>query len=393
MMRLENYAKQLGVPSDAVIGQAKRSEKYTKKKGWQTRLQEIIDLNNMTKVSGRSTTSYKTRENRARGLFGIFNTLVKTLKYGVEDPVNIKMKHVHALIRFWKEEGLAHGTIELYVSYLRIFCEWIKKPGMIPATKELMPEINRPYAAVSDKSFTGNNIDFWAKWQEIDTKDKYVGMQVLLIKAFGLRRREAIRFKPFVNDKIHSIEICDGAKGKRFRLVPIDNDFKMGVLAAVKDFIRKRGNPKQNMGHPDLTLEQALTRYSNVLRSCGLTKGDLGATGHGLRAEYAIDQMIKYGIVPTIIGGPGTNLKSFEDKEAALRIAEELGHGRVQVMPAYGGRWMLVKKEDQYGLAPFKRGVEKDEVPSTINELKRHDKKMKAAGRDRVENKQTSLDL
>lgn len=359
-------------------GSAKKPVKQ-KKKGWQTLLQEIINSNNMTKVSGRSSSSYKTRENRAVGLFQIFNTLTKVLKYGIEDPRNLKMKHVHALIKHWQEEKMAHGTIENNISYLRIFCEWARKPGMIPASKLLMPEIDRPYAATHDKSFTGNNIDFWAKWQEVHDKDRYVGMQLLLVKAFGLRRREAIQFKPFVNDLLHSIHVWDGAKGKRFRLVPIDNDFKMGALAVVKDFIRQSGNPKKNMGHPDLSLEQSLKRYSYILGACDLTKDDLGATGHGLRAEYAIDQMIKYGIVPTIIGGPGSNLKSFEDKEAALRVAEELGHGRVQVMPAYGGRWMIVKKDDRFGLAPFSPKLTKDEVPSSINTLKKVDKQIKVA--------------
>ncbi len=367
--------------------------KKVKKNSWQCILQEIIDANNMIKVSGKSTSSYRTRENRASSLFVIFKTLSKELKYGIEDPRNIKMKHVHALIAHWTKIGLGHGTIEGYVSCLRVYCEWIRKPGMIPSTKELMPSIARTYAAEKDKSFTGNNIDFWAKWEEIRQRDVHVAMQLLLVKAFGLRRKEAVQFRPFVREKLQAIEVWEGAKGKRHRFVPIDNDFKMAALAVVKNFIRKSGNPKLNMGHPDLSLEQSLKRYSNVMAACGLTKVELGATGHGLRAEYAIDQMIKHGIVPTIIGGQGSNLKSFNDKQAALIVAEELGHGRVQVMPAYGGRWMIVQKGDQYGVAPFKAEKSKDQIPSTINTLKKLDKQIKATGRDRVENKQTSFDL
>jgi len=320
--------------------------------GWQHRLAEVINANNLVKVkrkhSREGTTSYRTREQRKAGMFLIFNTLTKELGYRLEDPANLKVKHIEALVEHWEQKNLSAGTIELYLSNLRTLCKWLKKEGMVRPLKFYAPNLERQYAATHDKSFEGANVNFWEAWEKIYQKDKYVGMQLLLIKAFGLRMKEAISFKPIVNDREHSIEVFDGTKGGRPRLVSIDNDFQMGVLALLKNEVRLKGNPKGHLGHPDNTLLQNMRRYSNVLRTCGVTKAGLGVTGHGLRAEYAIDQLISRGLVPTVRGGLGNKLKSFSSKEAALKVAEQLGHSRWSVMTAYGGKWMLIDEHNQY---------------------------------------------
>jgi integrase len=328
-----------------------------RKFGWQTILQNIVNEHNNVRAKGTKTVSHKTRELRASKLFLIFNTLKKELGFGIEDPCNIKVKHITSLIEYWQNKGLSAGTIEQYLSYLRTFCNWIGKEGMVLAVQEYAPSVKRTYAAEKDKSFTGNEIDFWQIWQQVNVEDRFTGMQLLLIKAFGLRKREAILFKPLICDRQHSIEVSVGSKGGKARLVPICNDFQMGVLALCKNFALQSGNPKRSMAHPDRTLSQEESRYGNVMKKVGLTKGQKGVTGHGLRAEYSIDRMLEGGIVATVRGGAGLKGGGIEERAGALQVSESLGHSRLSVMPAYGGRWIVTKLRDDGGKEYY--GVDK----------------------------------
>jgi integrase len=341
-MRKNNLKNNNGLRSSAV-------SEVGKKKGWQSRLQELINANNTMKVSGRGSTSYATREVRARKLFLIFNTLTKELKFGLEDPVNLKVKHIECLVNHWIAEKKAAGTIEMYLSYLRVLCQWMNKSGMVKGLGEYAPGIKRVYAAQRDKSFTGNDVNFWDVWQKVYDMDSYVGMQMLLINAFGLRRKEAVMFQPVIADKETHIEVYDGTKGGRPRTVPINDDLKRGTLATVKNFIAKKcGRASGHIGHPDKTLLQNMKRYSYVMGACGISKKELGVTGHGLRAEYAIDQLIKRGLIPTIRGGTGQANSAFKTKAAALQVAAELGHNRCSVMTAYAGSWRIVMHKGEF---------------------------------------------
>lgn len=335
-----------------------------KKKGWQTHLKEILDANNHLKAEGNKSASYKTRNDREANLFKIFYTLTKDLKYGIEDPRNLKVKHVEALIAHWKEKELSAGTIETYVSCLRTLCGWMNKPGMILPLFHYAPDLKRTYASQHDKSFTGSEVDFWKVWNDVNVVDKHTAMHLLLIKAFGMRREEAIQFKPIIHDIGTAIQVFDGPKGGRPRLVPIQNDFQMAVLAACKNFALATGNPKKHMGHPDKTLAQEKRRYDYVMEKVGLTKKDKGVTGHGLRAEYAIDRMIEGGIMPTVRGGAGLGAGTFDDRAAALRVSESLGHSRLSVMPAYGGKWIIAKTTNAEGKECY--GLE--EIPSKLRQ-------------------------
>lgn len=319
------------------------------KGGWQPKLAKIIEDNNFLKSSKTGNTSYKTRKLRSNVLFMIMNTLTKTLKFGLEDPNNLKVRHVEAIVNYWlNEKKLAARTIDMYLCNLRTLVQWMGKEGMVKSLEDYAPNLKKEYAATRDKSFTGNNINFFEIWQQIYEEDQYVARQLLLIKAFGLRKKEAIMFKPLIASHESYIQVFDGSKGGRPRTVPINSDFKEGVIAHLKNYVIGTKNPKAHLGNPDKDLEQNLKRYSYILAKSGLTKAELGATGHGLRAEYAIDQLIKRGLIPTVRGGEGKGLKTFNDKKAALEVAEELGHGRTSVMPAYGGKWIIVKKDDQY---------------------------------------------
>jgi integrase len=164
-------------------------------------------------------------------------------------------------------------------------------------------------------------------------------MQFLMIKVFGLRRKEAVMIKPFVCDKGLFIEAFDGTKGGRPRTILVDTVEKRATLDLAKQFVlsKKRGI-KQHLGHPDKTLKQNLSKYSNVMTAVGLTRKELGVTSHGLRAEFVIDELARRGIVATIRDGTGQADTYNATQLARLQVSNLVGHGRTGVLTAYSGR-------------------------------------------------------
>lgn len=93
-------------------GQGKRG---TCVEGWKALLQGILDEHNhYYKDNGkaRRAVSHKTRDDRAKSLFLCFRTLRDKLGYTIDNPTNLKPKHVEALVRYWESEGLSASTIQ-----------------------------------------------------------------------------------------------------------------------------------------------------------------------------------------------------------------------------------------------------------------------------------------
>jgi integrase len=306
--------------------------------GWKGILAGILAKHNHMGADGKGTVSNKHQQNRADALYLIFRVLRDELKFSIEDPRNLKVKHIEGLVKYWNEKQLAGETCENYLSYLRNLCEWMDKPGMVLPAQDYDPRFKRDLVAKRDKSFEGNGIDFWEIYDRVVEKDHHVAMQLLLIKAFGLRRKEAVMFRPYVADKDIYIEVYDGSKGKRPRTVPVNDQFKRAVLNQCKNFVSAKLQPvKSHMGNPNLDLKQNLDRYSNVLRMVGLTKADLGVTGHGLRAEYALNQLKARGVTAPLWGGTGKAETEIHTQWARHQVTEELGHSRTSILTAYSG--------------------------------------------------------
>src|ERR1019366_6572610 len=95
--------------------------------------------------------------------------------------------------------------------------------------------------------------------------------------------------------------------------------------------------PSAYLGHPDMTLLQALDRYKNVLSAAGITKKALGVTGHGLRHQFAGDKFFDLAHVPCPVRG-GDPLHDSELLERVLlAVSQQLGHHRTQITSAYCG--------------------------------------------------------
>jgi len=79
----------------------------------------------------------------------------------------------------------------------------------------------------------------------------------------------------------------------------------------------------------------------------GITKLKDGATGHGLRAQYAENSALIAGMIPATLGGT----KGQMDKESLdvtrAQISEQLGHSRIDVTASYYGSFGRNAKPDE----------------------------------------------
>lgn len=308
---------------------------------WQVRLKGIIDLHGGRSAKSGKVVSAATKEKRADVLFTAFRQL-RGLGYKLEDPTNLREKHVSALIEKWEEEGLSSATLQNRISILRVFAEWIGKPGMVKASEKYVENplsVKRQYVAREDKSWSTNGIDIDKAIRAISEYDVYCGVQVKLIHAFGLRRKEGVMIKPLRADKGHYLLVTDGTKGGRDRVVPIETEHQKQMLAEAQALAGKNAG---FITDRQLDLKQAMRRLTYVMEKFGLTKEQAGVTLHGLRHQFANDSLERKGFISPVrkaagqAEGIGETDKEAE-KLAKLAVSEELGHSRESITGAYYG--------------------------------------------------------
>lgn len=235
------------------------------------------------------------------------------------------------------EKEVSPATIQTYLMHLRALARWIGKDGMVKTASEYIEDktkYERTYAASEDKSWEGAGIDVKAKINEISLNHPWVAAQLLVEHAFGLRRKEAICLRPYMNVVEGNLHIVDGGKGGKNRIIPIENDYQRNVAELAKNMV---GKTSKVLAEPQLSLKQNLKKYSNVLTKYKLTKKDLGVTGHGHRHGYAHTLMIARGLTPLIKGGELGQLPKEQEAEIRLDVSRKLGHNRVGITTAYSG--------------------------------------------------------
>ena len=122
------------------------------------------------------------------------------------------------------------------------------------------------------------------------------------------------------------------AKGRRAREIPIRNADQRQVLDEAKKFAGKGSLIPKSMRY----VEQ-LKRFETQCAKVGIHHV------HGLRHQYAQERYRELtGWECPANGGPKSKALTPEqiviDREARMRITQELGHGRLQVVAQYLGR-------------------------------------------------------
>jgi len=304
---------------------------------WREELAQILAHFNRRHAIKDKDVSHKTRQDRQQFYFAFFHELRSNddVKMKVR-PRNLAQRQVAFMVRRWVARGLEPGTIQLYLSYLRTFTEWIGHQGTVlpPAKYVTDPaRVARSYAAVADKSWSAHDVNPQAKIAQVSAFDAYVGAQLLMALTYNMRIKEAVMCVPHAAEIDGQLEIRRGTKGGRQRFVPIDTPEKRATLEAAK---RQVASKDASLGRPGKSLKQNLRRIRYVMKKFGITKADLGVTAHGLRHEYANDRYQRFAGVPSPVRG-GPPIARDVDRAARLRLAEELGHSRENVSNAYLG--------------------------------------------------------
>jgi site-specific recombinase XerC len=307
-----------------------------------------LELMSLLEEHGRKATrqnkivSHETFDVRKDHLLLVLREL-RGLGYKLESVYNLKQKHVSALAKAWEKSGLSASTIANRISSVRALSLWIGKPGMIQKAADYVQNpgtVQRMQATTEDKSWSAAGVDIDAMTGLVEQYDRRVGLMVRLMKAFGLRKKEAAMFRPWKADLGLAIRVRDGTKGGRERVVPIETDEQRAVLAQAK-IQAPRAN--DHIGYPDLNLEQSLRRVNYVFEKFGLTKRGLGVTAHGLRHEHLNNLYEAITGVPSPVRSNSVtgNIDRHLHDVARARVSQEAGHNRLNISDAYIGARQL----------------------------------------------------
>ena len=271
---------------------------------------------------GRRDGSHGTRRERSYALAQMANTLHERGYAGLRAR-NLKGRHVEALVRDWFDRGLADATMMNRMAHLRWWAKEVGKPNIVRTNAEY---------GIGKRSHVSDG----TKRRDLDleklalVKDEHVRMALRLQAAFGLRREEAIKFRPSWADRGDRIVVkASTAKGGRARDVPILKDEQRALLDEAR---RLAGGGAMIPRHRNYAEQRKV--YEDQTRKAGLDRN------HGLRHAYAIDRYedITGWKAPAAGGPPRDGLKGARrrmDTAARIQISGELGHGRLDVCRAY----------------------------------------------------------
>ena len=341
---------------------AKAAAKEKRRNGWQAQLQSIIDEHNWRHASKNKGVSFKTMHDRATFLFSCFRMLRAANPPFKTEPRNLADKHVRYLVGQWVERKLSAGTLQVYLCYLRTFCEWTNHSGLVLPLERYLSDPalgKRTYAAKEDKSWIAHGIVPEEKIAEIRRYDARAACWFRNCLAHGARLKEVLMMLPhqaeidgslfLTSDRRATkyetyLELKRGTKGGRVRFVPIDTPEKRAALEEAKQLVKSETG---HLGDPTKSLRQNMRRFKHVCDKFGITKAKLGVTLHGLRHQYAADRYEKFSGTPAPVRS-GAPVAREVDRTARLQVAEELGHSRENITGAYlGGILKSAAKAEQ----------------------------------------------
>ncbi len=270
--------------------------------------------------------SYSTQATRSRILDLSANQL-HALGYRHMQATSLKPKHVEALVAHWREQGISTGTLKNRLSALRWWAQKINKESIMARDNTAYGIGSRTYVAEQSKA------QVLDQGRLTKIEDAHIRMSVRLQAAFGLRREEAIKFRPTYAIKDDHIQLKSSwTKGGRARTVPVTNDDQRRLLEEVKALARGGA-----LIPPHLNYVQQLHRYEKQTAKAGLSRL------HGLRHAYAQRryQELTGRACPTAGGPPSKQLNPEQralDEQARLTISDELGHARESISAVYLGR-------------------------------------------------------
>lgn len=250
------------------------------------------------------------------------------LGFPVRNPRNLKPKHVTALVAYWKKTRISHATIRNRLGHLRWLAEKVGKPGLLPATNEI-------FGLEQRQRFKGLKAVRLDPDKLVRIEDPRIRLALRLQQAFGLRREEALKFRPAIADRATYLALQPSwTKGGRYREIPITDPRQRALLDEVHALCG-RGSLIAD-GKMFYEVRKA---YDNATLRAGLRNN------HGLRHWYACWRYHRLmGETPPALGGRTCDAMSIAERRRDFvvrhQVSRELGHNRVDVTATYlGGRW------------------------------------------------------
>ena len=270
--------------------------------------------------------SYSTQSKRAHHLMHIANQL-HVLGFHGMNARSLKPKHVDALVTHWLAQDLSSGTIKNRMSVLRWWARKVDKQNVVARSNDHYGIPDRQFVTNTSKAKTIHAPDL----QKIT--DDHVRMSLQLQRAFGLRREEAIKFRPSFADHGDCLVLkASWTKGGKSRSIPIRNRAQRALLDRIR---RAVGN--SSLIPADRSYVQQLRVYERLTANAGLSRM------HGLRHAYAQQRYRELtGWLSPAAGGPIVKQLSPEqrvrDHQVRQMVSLELGHVRMQILGVYLGK-------------------------------------------------------
>jgi len=268
--------------------------------------------------------SFRTQNDRRKLLILIAKTLW-SLGYKLDSAQFIRSRHIYKLVGHWKANGDSVGTLRNKTATLRWLMEKFNKANVVPSNEALnIPK--RHYATHVDKSRQLTSADL----EEIN--NPYYKLSLKAQQLFGLRLEESLKIQPFIADKGDRLFLkASWTKGGRRRYVPIVTAEQRDWLERAKALVTCKNRSLIPADKSYKTHRDAVLKYYQ--------RHNISKT-HGLRHHYAQQRyQVLTGWLCPAKGGLATQQLTTEqqeiDKAARLKITEELGHSRREIVKIY----------------------------------------------------------
>lgn len=271
--------------------------------------------------------SFATQGNR-RDMLALFAHQLIELGYKDLRARDWKGRHIHALFKRWKKEGIADSTIRNRLAVLRWLCEKLDRP-------HIMPRTNAPYKLEPRHSVAQESK---AQILPEDTlgqiPDQYLQFSIQLQSLFGMRREEVLKVRLWEADQGDKLVLQPSwTKGRVGRSIPIRTPAQRALLDQIKAWLPSKASA---LIPPHRNYIQQRHRYDRLIKQAGLHNL------HGLRHNYSQKRFEEEtGFASPVAGGPHskelTQKQREVNREARLKISRELGHNRSSISSTYIG--------------------------------------------------------
>ena len=228
----------------------------------------------------------RTRKERRTALRRAFRDLYAA-GFHLAQLTNFSAVHITALLRAWRERGLAVGTIRVYAGYLKSLCRWLGKPQLVSHLDRLI-EAERNTAVKSTALLTASQSQASVRdlFVVAGRLDRRFACVLLLMAAFRFTPKQAWLSCPRLATEVPHQQCVrwrmrDGAS----EVVPVDAETR-AVMVWATTFAM---TATSSMIPPADSLSQWRRQFYRHCRKIGLTRRLSGLTPQLLYHRVQVD--------------------------------------------------------------------------------------------------------